>query len=162
MRFLIALMLALSAIAQPVPPLPNIVTPTVHGGTVLLGWNPGLPRLNSVSNVTTRSLLAAGYFHYYMVHNLQVGSTNSFVVFSSAGSTEVLTTVANAYADKCEISIHTYLIKVPAKTNGVTTILTSTNMVIWTEIDNVVNSGPTHQFVWTNDGGQRYFRSWSP
>ena len=117
---------------------------------------------NTVSNVTLRSQLAAGLFEYYMVWGLQPGSTNTFVVFNSSGLSNPATGVAEPYIPKSEITIYSYLVKVPTKTNGTTRILTSTNLLVWTRLFSVTNAGPTFSFVWTNEGAARFFRAVSP
>ena len=160
MRLLILLLLSISASAQPT--IPISVTRPVTNGTVMLAWRLGIPSRNTVSNLTTGTAIASGPFNFYMASGLMIGSTNVFVVANVAGSSNTATGVAEPYIPKAEMRVYSYLVTVPAKTNGQTTILTSTNLSVWTRVA-VVTNGPTYSFVWTNEGaGSRFFRSVSP
>lgn len=149
------------AIAQPSLPIPKVRL-NAPEGFVLLKWDFGNPNWNTLSNVTTRTVVDSGVFDFYMVKNLPIGVTNTFVVFNEVGLSNMATAVAVPFYDKCSIRVFTFTVTVPSLTNGVTRILTSTNSTIWSTLRTVTNLGPTYSFVWTNDGMARLFRSVSP
>lgn len=161
MKLILALMLAVAANAQPVLPL-SVPRTAPTTGSVLLTWNFGNPRWNGLANVTTATDIAFGEFDTYLVSGLPIGSTNVFVAFNDAGISNLATGIAKPFVLKAEIKAYSYLVSVPTSTNGVTRILTSTNMAVWTTLRKVTNSGPMYQFVWTNDGAARFFHSVSP
>lgn len=161
MRLLLFLMLALTSVAQPMPQgAPQFRKST--DGSVLLIWDYGVQRLNTLSNVTTRSQVARGEFYAYRASGLPVGSTNTFVAFNDYGLSNMSTGVATPFDYKATMQIHSFLVTVPTSTNRVTRIMTSTNLQIWTTFRFVTNTAPTYQFVWTNDGSARFFHSVAP
>lgn len=162
MKWLLILGLVGSAFAQPSIPLPRIVTARVTNGTVMLGWAPGYPVINGVSNVTTRVNLAYGLFDHYLASDLPMGSTNVFVAYNDSGLSNMATGVARPFQLKATIQPYVYMVTVPTSTNGITQILTSTDLKAWNSFITVTNSGPTYQFAWTNDGLLRFFHSVSP
>ena len=157
------------SLAQPatntVPGNPSIpiaraaIAPSVG---VTLRWDKGTPPETTVSNLTTRTSIYAGLADAVMFSGLVLGSTNRFLAFNSSGSTPVLTTLAVTQDLRCSIKVFTYLVTVPIKSNSPTSIMTSTNLVTWNQIAQVQTTNSTYSFVWTNDGGNRFFRSTSP
>lgn len=163
MKWLLILgLIVVDAVAQPMLPLPRIGVRPNTNGAVMLTWTYGVPRWNSLSNITLGTSVDSGVFNTYLVSGLVVGSTNAFVAFNAAGASNVETGIAQPFVLKASIRPYTYLVTVPTSTNAATRILTSTDLKVWNTFRLITNSEPTYQFVWTNDNGTRFFHSVSP
>ena len=101
---------------------------------VSLRWNKGKPPETTVSNLTTGTFIYAGLADAVMFTGLALGSTNRFLAFNTSGSTPVMSAVAVTQDLRCSISVYTYLVTVPIKTNSLTAIMTSTNLITWKQI----------------------------
>lgn len=158
---LVTLMVA-SGNSQPLIPTPSNVTRPVTNGAIMLTWSYGSPWFNTLSNVTTRSSVDSGVFNTYLASGLAIGSTNVFVAANTAGLSNMATGVAQPFVLRASIKPYSYMVTVPTSTNTATRILTSTNLSVWTTFRIITNSGTSYQFVWTNDGGARFFHSVAP
>lgn len=155
MRFLILFLISISAYAQ--TPNPVIRTNTPISG-VWLAWDHGNPRLYNLTNLTTgqyylgipeSSVLVAGVY----------GATNRFVVANSAGMSNTLIATNSWQTWTSSIAVYSYIVTLPVRTNVSCDIWTSTNLLTWRRIATIVSPTNSYQFLWTNDFGNRYFRS---
>lgn len=121
-------------------------------------WDHGNPRLYNLTNLTTgqyylgipeRSVLVQGVF----------GATNRFVVANVAGMSNTLIATNSWQTWTSSIAVYSYIVTLPVKTNVQCDIWTSTNLLTWRRIATIVSPTNSYQFLWTNDFGNRYFRS---
>jgi len=145
-----------------IPRLPVVRLTTPPSGGVTLKWDKGEPPETTVTNLTTRAAIYAGVADAVMFSGLVLGSTNRFQAFNTSGFTPTLTTLATTQDLRCTIKLYTYLVTVPVKSNQLTVVMTSTNLVTWYNYAFVTQPAPFYSFQWTNDGQTRFFRSTSP
>lgn len=138
---------------------PTVQSRAVTEGGIWLMWVPGQPPTTSISNITTRTSTNVGLVTNYVMRGLPMGSTNTFVAFNTNGLSNTATGVAADQNGSCTISIYSFLVTVPTWSNQSTLVFTSTNLLTWQQIALFVTTNKSHQFVWTNDHGARYFRS---
>lgn len=142
--------------ALPQPPQPKT------NGTTWLKWNPGIPAETTVRNVTTGEEFAAGPVDNYVVRGLPLGSTNTFVVHNAAGFSNEATGVAAPPPTLATITVHTFLVELPVIPGVSNVILTSNNLLTWSELSVIVATNSVYTFLWTNDHTSRFFRSKAP
>lgn len=150
-----------------IPRLPVARLTAPASGGVTLKWNKGEPPETIVTNLTTRTAIYAGLADAVMFAGLELGSTNRFQAFNTnadglMGFTPVVTGLATTQDLRCTIKLYTYLVTVPVRSNQLTVVMTSTNLVTWYNYAFITQTNPTYSFQWTNDGTTRFFRSTLP
>lgn len=137
------------------------VTPAPKHGIFLL-WDKGQSPETTISNLTTGTSIYAGLADGLLYYPLPAGSSNRFVAFNTNGLSNEASGVAAGLSRNSEIAIYSYLVTVPVKTNITNWVMTSTNLLTWRTIALIVPTNTSHQFVWTNDFGNRWFRTAIP
>ncbi len=155
---------AVACSAQPLSPLPKLV-PAKSVTGVTLKWDTGHPWGTTISNLTTRQFIYVGFLaaDAVMFTGLPIGSTNRFLAFNPAGSTDAINAVSTVQDLRSTIVVHSYLVTVNVKSNYPATLLTSTNLTHWRQLAVIFPTNTTYSFIWTNDGiPNRYFRATAP
>lgn len=149
-------LVALTASAQPTIPTAKARTNSMSG--VWLIWDHGYTKHYNLTNLTTGQFYLGIPENSALVQGL-FGATNQFVVGDTNGSSNILTATNTWQNWTSSITVHTYLVTLPIKTNVWCDIWTSTNLLTWRRIAMIVAPTNSYQFLWTNDFGNRYFRS---
>lgn len=144
-----------------VPVLPFQAAPVLTpSGCIFLVWNraPG----TTVVNMTTKENIFADNADGALFSDLPMGSANTFVAFNSDGVSNEVTGVATNSTRKAAIEVYSYRFTMPIKPGVTNWVMTSTNLLTWYRVKTILSTNTSHQLLWTNDGGSRYFRTVLP